>query len=1082
MLPNQFDIQGRQQMAVKQAEQKAIQDKAQQEALEKKRQFEQELLANGGYVVSPEILEENEPLRRAGLMEGDYLVPDPEQDGFKYLRNNSKEPKGMVITKEVFAANPDLEEAGLEVGDQLEQQEDGTFKPYYSGYNKSLKNFAYYAQKTDWVVDKLNDYALAEMGTGASTLATLSPALGFAKEVLGFLDASEYGKDFDSMSPEQRRERIAEVKITKLKEKYPDLIPEEDTLSAGAGVLAKSVVDPAYVAMPFGNAAKMVGSAYTIGALDTVANQLQETGKVDANKAVTDALQLGTAIVVGAKAIPAVAKLPVEAVKAVGKIPKGVSKVAQGVSKAVVSDAKKKGIRLSKAINTNIELGDSAKAAFEKARASLSMSAREATEVMTNHMPAADTVGSIQRKMVDLYDNSLASSGQLLRTFSKATDDYLGMVSTRVKNISPAVWGRLNRFEREVMTETKNYLQRLEPVAQQFKQLTGEDAQRLTVALQRGKVATENFLRSRNIDVGVYGLMRTVLDDVYKDLKDAGFNINRVQDYMPRVVKQGEYENLMKAINQNSAVRSKVEEAWNNYAKFTGRMEDGRPDVSKLTREEKARVTDMVLSGYDLKPIKTKGDEALAMMWRTSERGVKFGFVKSRKIDDITMDIAKYYEDPITSLQYYIASSVNKVQKRKLFANQFIDTSKAKDMDMKVKDYLELEAEPDALGMFVTDLVESGKVSSDNQDELIDLLNARFGKGEQSADMGFSVLRDLGYLGTIANPMSAATNFSDLAFAMFEGGVKNAFRSFFGKKDLKMMDLGLQEASQEFQDTSKMANILGKMFKYSGFQFTDRLGKETIINASMKRHSALAKTEKGRQKIIDDWSEAFGDEGVDNLVQGLRDGEINREVKDFLFMRLSKYQPISKLESSKVYMNNPNGRIFYMLKSFMLKQYDLIRNDIYKEIKSGNKKEGFRKLALLSIYLGATTTSTSIMKDFIRGRDIEPDRIPNRFMWQTLGVFGFDKYSYSRYAQRGDFTGWLNNQVMPAIPLVNALGEGLDAATYVFDDEKEASASKLIRPLPIFGDLTYNWFLGGAEKYNKRVEGERKAREKEEQQ
>ena len=143
MLPNQFDIQGRQQMAVKQAEQKAIQDKAQQEALEKKQQFEQELLANGGYVVSPEILEENEPLRRAGLMEGDYLVPDPEQDGFKYLRNNSKEPKGMVITKEVFAANPDLEEAGLEVGDQLEQQEDGTFKPYYSGYNKSLKNFAY---------------------------------------------------------------------------------------------------------------------------------------------------------------------------------------------------------------------------------------------------------------------------------------------------------------------------------------------------------------------------------------------------------------------------------------------------------------------------------------------------------------------------------------------------------------------------------------------------------------------------------------------------------------------------------------------------------------------------------------------------------------------------------------------------------------------------------------------------------------------------------------------------------------------------------------------------------------------------
>jgi hypothetical protein len=1079
MLPNQFNQQAMQQKAIAEAQVQAQQETAQAKAKAEKDKFEQELLDNGGYVVTPEILEQNEPLRRSGLAVGDYLVPDQE-GSFKYFRTNSEEPKGMVITEELLAANPQLEQYDLEVGDQIEQQEDGTYKPYYSGYNKSLKNFGYFMEKTDWDFDKLNQYFLSEYPETTSIVMQLIPRFGDEEGLIDAYENKALGEDFDQISPAERRERIAEYKIAELKRNYPDLIPEEDTMSAMTGMALKSAADPAYIALPFKKTSELLASATGIATLATASEQLKQTGEIDADKFFEDSFKLAATIAVGGKAIPALAKGTAKTAQALPAIP---TKVAETVSNQLNKTSAVQTKKLEQTMQLKLSAGKTNDEAFKEAVEELGLSQKQAIEyIMRTEAGVLPRVTKLERT-IQGFNEQLENFSTFTRNFSKGTDELLGMVSTRIKNVSPELWGKLQRFERQTMTQTQQAFERIKPFAEQVGQLSKSQREEFSYLAQKSLPAAKRYLYDAGLDGNVVDLLRKELDDMYDLMRKNGFNINKVEDYVPRLVK--DYEGLTRALGNET--KSRIETALEKYAKVTGRIdkETKKADVTLLKQEEKARIADLVITGHDFRIINSDKDAKLATMWKLSDNGVRMGFMKTRQFGEIPRELMKYYEDPLTAVERYFSGNINKINKRKLFNfnnDPITDASLPRLTSEKTKRAAQgnlMEMEDDiSVGTFVNNLRERGMIDADTTDEITDLLNARFGKGEQSAPVAMSWLRDFGYLGTIANPFSAITNFSDLAFSMYSAGIKNTMRAMFDEKQVKMIDLGIEKASQEFQDTSSMARMMGRAFKYSGFQFTDRFGKETIINATLRKHMNMAKANKA-QGIISKWEAAFGRADTEQLLADLKAGRITDLTKDLAFMELSRFQPISRLEASQFYMNNPNWRIAYMLKSFTLKQWDLVRNDVIKQIKSGNKIEGYRNLAMLAAYMGAATTSTSIMKDFLRGKEIDPERIPNRFMWQVMGVFGFDKYSASRYLERGDFEGWLTNQIKPAVPLFNAVMEGVKIPYAMYDDEREVRYDKLVRPVPIFGDFMYHWAFGGIEKANERLEQERRREERE---
>ncbi len=53
-------------------------------------------------------------------------------------------------------------------------------------------------------------------------------------------------------------------------------------------------------------------------------------------------------------------------------------------------------------------------------------------------------------------------------------------------------------------------------------------------------------------------------------------------------------------------------------------------------------------------------------------------------------------------------------------------------------------------------------------------------------------------------------------------------------------------------------------------------------------------------------------------------------------------------------------------------------------------------------YLAAANTGTQFVKDWMLGRDIDPDKLPEQAMWNVFSVFGVNKYIADRYLSQGD--------------------------------------------------------------------------------
>jgi hypothetical protein len=370
-------------------------------------------------------------------------------------------------------------------------------------------------------------------------------------------------------------------------------------------------------------------------------------------------------------------------------------------------------------------------------------------------------------------------------------------------------------------------------------------------------------------------------------------------------------------------------------------------------------------------------------------------------------------------------------------------------------------------GKLVQQEIDAGNITADQADELVSLIKSRFIGGEQNAGAISGTVRDLGYMGTIANPISAITQFGDLAISASLGGMRNTIASMFGTKNIKMVDLGIDTVAQEFSDMRKTSKLLNKLFKVSGFKAIDRLGKEIYVNATLRNNFKKVKTAKGEAAFREKWGKYYGDD-IEALVADLKTGKVTDFVKAHSFDELSNVQPITMLEMPQPYLDHPNGRILYSLKSFTIKQIDIVRKEVVQEYKKGNKVEAIKKAAVLSAYYSAAGLTTKTVKDILLGRDVYVEDIPGDALWALTGIFGINKYASDKYLSKGEITEAAVNLITPATPIVDAAFK-LGAAPLQDDPDLESTA----RAIPVIGPLIYNWFLGGAEKYNKRLKEER---------
>ena len=953
----------------------------------------------------------NPNLMKAGVEPGDtYTIGEDGSINVNRIFNKENEPKelGIVITEQIIKNNPRLEERGIVPGDRYLPHNETFIK---TGTDSGWEQFWYGAAETPTLIENVSDILESWAPLGRFDLFTNDSIIDYTSP------EEAYGKGFGEADNETQRAMIRRAKERQLLDKYGRFFtPDPDSIARTVGQVGGAMADPTTL-IPFIGKAK---AGATLGQLALrFAGNMGIGGGLGTAYSVTDDLAAGEDIDVDKALLSgAIAAGGTGALLGAGK----------GVSKLRDRSANKQIDAADQIIARNIAAGGERQPALAAAQEEiLSRGGMPIERAMERTGRKVKIPGSQQsaQKIVDAAEDQTVS-----RFHSKGLDRLFGSLSTRIGNISQPVLRRLRTFEFDTRVHTVKTLEKVEPFLKSLSQMKGAQKDSLAMHLSNGRFEEAKRMMTPHMK-DEFDEVKTVLEKLHKQMKKDGIKVGHVDNYFPRKIQKNSYEKLLAH--------------W-------GRDKAGR--IQKRLREEVAA------KGYKniIEIPKHRRDELANQVVRGYGESIKETAKKARVVEDVTSDILKFYSSPEEALQMYVRNSVNSIARAKFF-------NKGSKKEKWSGAY-------DEASIGNTLLRELKDISANEQDEIIGLIQSRMKGGEQVPGTPVGTLRDLGYMGTIANPISAITQLGDMGVSGVLHGFRNTIASMFGTKNFKMIDIGLDDVGQEFADVRRTSNWLRKLFKISGFRAIDKLGKETSMDAAFRKNINLVKTVAGEKAFRKKWGKFYQDD-IDELIGDLKAVGKGKETTNLLkyhaFNELSDMQPISMLEMPQGYIDNPNGRILYALKTFTLKQIDVARRGVVGEWKAGNKKRAIANAGLLAGYLSAANMGTQTIKDILLGRDPGLDNIPDKALWSLLGVYGFHRYGAEKYLKDGKLTEWAANTVAPAAPMIDAI-TGV-AAESVKDDP---NAKRYLRSVPLVGPMLYNWFGGGAEKYNERMDKERR--------
>lgn len=620
---------------------------------------------------------------------------------------------------------------------------------------------------------------------------------------------------------------------------------------------------------------------------------------------------------------------------------------------------------------------------------------------------------------------------QMAESVGHGLEDAAGLVSTRVKNISEPLHHRLIEHERTIFRDAHRDLNTVTPFIETLAKVPDAVRKDLEAAiLTNDPIAIRNEMRKARVP----GLLnnwldvRKLLDDHGKTSQDLGILRGLRDDYFPRVVK--DVEGLLNhlGLEKRTFLEKKLREAETRAMQSTGQP---------LTPEARSEIINKELAGG------------------IPEGSGKGSFRKQRSIADVTKDLLPYYESPIDSLTRYIRSSAQAQAKARFFGKDALGS-----LD-------------DSIGALVERELAGKNVDFKQVEELKSLLRSRFGAGERAPSAAVQDVKNLGYTALLGHPTSALVQLSDVGTTMSTQGLVPALSAVVRQlrgKGVSAKDFGLLDhIAEELTSARATAKLLDGTLKIVGFTAIDRFGKNNALTAALIRHQKLAKTPKGQADIVARYGEAFGKD-TPQLIQDLAAKRNTDLVDSLLFHELSRQQPISKIEVPKAYLDNPNARVVYMLKTFMLKQMDLARRDGYNEIRKGNITKGVKNLLGLALIWGTAGATNGWVRDFIMGKEVDPQASD---VWEGMfKTFGWSSYVLDKAEKGQPVQAALGTVTPPIQPLDDIARTSMKLAG---DDEMKTTDWRGVQHIPVVGRLAYNHLLGGAEHSDKQKKKREKA-------
>lgn len=590
-------------------------------------------------------------------------------------------------------------------------------------------------------------------------------------------------------------------------------------------------------------------------------------------------------------------------------------------------------------------------------------------------------------------------------------------ITSQLRNMGlKGVAGKLNVHDLETGTILGQKEQLRTSFGSAFLRLTPEQQ-----ALAKLKMLNSEFDSVRNQFpdefTTEFDKVREALDLELVAANDVGIDIPGVDDFFPRkfdYVRFAEDQGFELA-QTNEAMARAINEKLSlpKDRKLTGKDIDENPNLT--TRH----LTDAEIGEALGRDVMKGGNLQAGLGGQTST-------TKARTVETISPEMLKYYDDPVLGLSDHFNKMTIKIQDRKFFGGKDLDRSRAiidGESAGPIDDSSMMEG-------FINDMANARMANKDitpaQRDKMVKLLQARFVGAKQQTNKHIQTARNLMYAMTLGNPIAAATQLGDLGAAAYLNGVdqgvgelvRQVGRGVFkqGEKAFDLESFGLQTLPDPRQ-LHWSGDFLDKTLSLGGFRSMDRLGKETIMNSTWSKLKGIGgkPPDEARKALKARYGQRLADEEVEAIYQGILSGDTsNPHVRLAVFSDLTRVQPISMSEMPVAYLNHPNARIAFMLKTFTLKQIDLMRQEVTREITAGIKNKdpkrsanGAWNMVKLVGTIGGANMGVDAMKAWMRGDEVDMSQFGDMITASVLRNYGLSQYTLDEIlrGQTGNFVG-----------------------------------------------------------------------------
>ena len=225
-----------------------------------------------------------------------------------------------------------------------------------------------------------------------------------------------------------------------------------------------------------------------------------------------------------------------------------------------------------------------------------------------------------------------------------------------------------------------------------------------------------------------------------------------------------------------------------------------------------------------------------------------------------------------------------------------------------------------------------------------------------------SSFQNLSYAGTLAGPKTSVLNVHDIPMAGWNNGVGNMMKAFSkasrGASDLERLGISNQtmgEFTQALTRDWRNSKGLGEhlatgtkalttgLFKLTGFEKLDRLGKRGVLGTVSSRLRNEAKD----GKFTDEFAAGFDEAEKTQLANALNKsgGDVSKMSKkdlalydEAVTLGLGQQQLLSAAGRPEKWLNHTALRPVYMLRGFAIKQNALLSRKVYEKFKEGDMK------------------------------------------------------------------------------------------------------------------------------------------------